>query len=154
MDGGSLLEMVGEDLGRSEWFTIDQDRVNDFADVTIDHQFIHVDPEAAAATPFGGTIVHGFLTLSLLVHLAEELAVRPANVEMGLNYGFDKIRFLAPVPVGSAVRAHLVVADVTEKSAGRFLIAYDVEVEIEGEEKPALVARWLSLLITSRGEEQ
>jgi acyl dehydratase len=148
------MEMVGQDLGHSDWFLIDQERVNAFADVTLDHQFIHVDPQAAAATPFGGPIVHGFLTLSLLVHLAGQVAVRPENMVMSINYGFDKIRFLAPVPVGSAIRAQLTVADVVERSPGRYLVTHDVTVEIQGSKKPALVAQWLSLFVTSRGDSE
>lgn len=143
----SLLDMVGVDLGSSDWFLVDQDRVNQFADVTLDHQFIHVDPEAAADTPFGGTIVHGFLTMSLLVHLAGQLTVSPNNMVMGLNYGFDKLRFLAPVPVGAEIRASVGVADVVERETGRFVLTYDVTVEIRGQEKPALVAKWLNMII-------
>jgi len=154
MGNADLLEMAGRELGFSDWLVVDQARVNGFADVTLDHQFIHVDPDAAAATPFGGPIVHGFLTLSLLVHLAEQVAVRPDNMVMGINYGFDKIRFLAPVPVGSAIRAQLTVAGVAERSPGQYLVAYDVTVEIQGQPKPALVARWLSLLVTAEGDSQ
>lgn len=149
MSETGLLEMVGADRGYSDWFLIDQARVNEFADVTLDHQFIHVDPEAATATALGGPIAHGFLTLSLLVHLASQLSVQPDNLVMGFNYGFDKIRFLAPVPVGAEIRAHLVVADVTERHPGQFLVTYDVTVEIRGQDKPALVARWLNLLFTA-----
>ncbi len=148
MNNTEILKLVGSDLGYSEWFHIDQERVNQFADVTLDHQFIHVDPEAAATTPFGGPIVHGFLTLSLLVHLAEQLAAKPDNLAMAINYGFNKIRFLAPVPVGSDVRVHMTVADVAERHPGQFQITHDVTVEIQGHEKPALIAQWLSLLIT------
>lgn len=149
MTAGDLLELVGKDLGRSDWMVIDQERVNEFADVTLDHQFIHVDPDAAAATPFGGTIAHGFLTVALLPHFFEELAVRPDNLVMSLNYGFDKLRFLAPVRVGSEVRAHATVADITERGAGRYLIKYDVTVEIRGEEKPALAAEWLGMVVVA-----
>jgi len=152
MVSSEILEMKGADLGCGEWFLVDQQRVNDFADVTKDHQFIHVDETAAAAGPFGGTIVHGFLTLSLLVHLVAGLAPRLANLVMGVNYGFDKIRFLAPVPVGSEIRAHVKIADVVERSPGQFLITQDVTVEIRGEEKPALAAQWLSLQITEPKE--
>lgn len=148
MDTAAILDMAGTDLGHSDWFLIDQDRVNQFADVTLDHQFIHVDPAAAAATPFGGPIAHGFLTLSLLVHLAEQVTQMPDNLAMAINYGFNKIRFLAPVPVGSEVRAHLKVAEVVERHPGQYQVTHDVSVEIRGEEKPALVAQWLSLLIT------
>lgn len=154
MGNADLLEMAGRELGYSDWLVVDQARVNDFADVTLDRQFIHVDPDAAAATPFGGPIVHGFLTLSLLVYLGEQIAVRPDNMVMGINYGFDKIRFLAPVPVGSAIRAQLTVADVAERSPGQYLVTYDVTVEIQGEPKPALVAQWLSLLVTAEGDSQ
>ncbi|MFC2177441.1 MaoC family dehydratase [Actinomycetota bacterium] len=149
METSEILELKGSDLGYSEWFLIDQQRVNDFADATIDHQFIHVDEAAATAGPFGGTIVHGFLTLSLLVHLASELAPPLDSLVMGINYGFEKIRFLAPVPVGSEIRAHMTVADVIERSPGQFLFTQDVTVEIRGKDKPALVAQWLSLQITA-----
>ena len=144
-----ILDATGDDLGYSEWFPIDQDRVNAFADVTLDHQYIHVDPERAAATPFGGTIVHGFLTTSLLVHLATSIALQPDNVVMGINYGFNKLRYLSPVPVGGEIRAHVIVADVVEKQPGQYLLTYDVTVEIKGHDKPALVAEWLNLLITA-----
>jgi len=149
MDTSEILDLQGSDLGHSKWFLVDQQRVNDFADVTIDHQFIHVDEAAAAAGPFGGTIAHGFLTLSLLVHLTSELATPLDNLVMGINYGFEKIRFLAPVRVGSEIRAHVKIADVTERSPGQFLFVQDVTVEIRGEDKPALVAQWLSLQITA-----
>jgi acyl dehydratase len=149
MDTSEILDLQGSDLGYSDWFLVDQQRVNDFADVTIDHQFIHVDEAAAAAGPFGGTIAHGFLTLSLLVHLTSELASPLDNLVMGINYGFEKIRFLAPVPVGSEIRAHVKIADVTERRPGQFLFVQDVTVEIRGEDKPALVAQWLSLQITA-----
>jgi acyl dehydratase len=154
MGNADLMELAGHELGCSDWLVVDQGRVNAFADVTLDHQFIHVDPEAAAATPFGGPIAHGFLTLSLLVHLAEQVAVRPENMVMGINYGFDRIRFLSPVPVGSAIRARLTVANVAERGSGQYLVTYDVTVEIQGNEKPALVAQWLSLLVTSEGESR
>jgi len=154
MSAAEILALAGSDLGHSEWFLINQQRVNEFADVTLDHQFIHVDEQAATATPFGGTIVHGFLTLSLLVHLAAEVAVSPEDLVMGLNYGFDRIRFLAPVRVGSEIRAHLKVAEVTERDPGQFLVVHDVTVEIRGQDQPALVAQWLSLLITAQGEDK
>ena len=149
METSEILDLKGSDLGSSNWFLIDQQRVNDFADVTIDHQFIHVDEAAAAAGPLGGTIVHGFLTLSLLVHLTAGLTPRFENLVMGINYGFDKIRFLAPVPVGSEIRAHVKLAMIVERSPGQFLFVQDVTVEIRGEDKPALVAQWLSLQITA-----
>lgn len=145
----SIAALAGEDLGASAWFLVDQDRVDAFADVTLDHQYIHVDPVRAAATPFGGTIVHGFLTTSLLVHLAAGLMAAPDNMVMGVNYGFNKLRYLTPVPVGSEVRAHVKVVDVVERSPGQFLLTYDVTVEIKGQDKPALVAEWLNLIITN-----
>ena len=143
-----IAAMAGQDLGASDWFLIDQDRVDAFADVTLDHQYIHVDRERAAETPFGGTIVHGFLTTSLLVHLTAGLMVAPDSMVMGINYGFNKLRYLAPVPVGSEVRARVRVVDVAERSPGQFLLTYDVTVEIKDLDKPALVAEWLNLIIT------
>ena len=142
-----MMAQVGRDLGWSEWFTIDQDRVDRFADVTLDHQYIHVDPERAAATPFSGTIAHGFLMMSLMVYLAEEVTLSPANSVMGINYGFDKLRFLSPVPVGSRIRFGAKVADVTDRGGGQVLVKYDVTVAIEGSDKPALVAEWLAMVV-------
>jgi acyl dehydratase len=140
-----LVALVGKELGVSDWFTIDQQRVNDFADVTLDHQFIHVDPERARATPFKGTIAHGFLTLSLLVHLCLPFIPVPANRELVVNYGFDKIRFVAPVRTGKRIRARGILGAVAERKPGQIQLRVDVTVEIEGEDKPALVAEWLSL---------
>ena len=140
-----LTAMVGRELGASGWFLIDQDRVDDFADVTLDHQFVHVDPERAKATPFGGTIAHGFLTLSLLVHLCLPFIPVPANRKLIVNYGFDKIRFAAPVKVGKRIRAVGKLGEVSERKPGNIIMRVDVSVEIEGEDKPALVAEWLSL---------
>lgn len=140
-----LLAMVGQEMGASEWFQIDQARINAFADATLDHQFIHVDPEKAKHTPFGTTIAHGFLTLSLLPHLQTsmtDLAV-PAGLKMGMNYGFDKIRFLAPVKVNARVRAVAKLKEVVEKNPGQFLVTAEYTVEIENEPKPALIADWL-----------
>lgn len=144
-----MLAQKGRDLGVSEWLEIDQDRVNAFADVTEDHQFIHVDPEAAAQTPFGGTIAHGFLTLSLLPRLTAGMTILPDGMVMGINYGLNRVRFLAPVKVGKRIRARATVADVQEKGPGQFLVTTDVTVEIEGEDKPALVAEWLGLFVTA-----
>lgn len=144
-----LMEMVGEELGTSEWFTVDQERINQFADVTVDHQFIHVDQEKAAQTPLGGTIAHGFLTLSLITHLTSEIGVSPENTQMVFNYGLDRLRFINPVRAGSRVRAHTKLMDVTEKQPGQLLIKTGVTVEIEGEEKPALVAESLFMAVTA-----
>ena len=140
-----LAALVGKELGVSDWFTIDQARVDEFADVTLDHQFIHVDPERARATPFKGTIAHGFLTLSLLVHHPPPFIPEPANRELVVNYGFDKIRFVAPVRTGKRIRARGVLGAVEERKPGQIQLRVDVTVEIEGEDKPALVAEWLSL---------
>jgi acyl dehydratase len=136
---------VGQELGVSDWFLIDQARVNEFADVTLDHQFVHVDLEKAKKTPFGGTIAHGFLTLSLLVHLCLPFIPNLANRKLLVNYGFDKVRFSAPVKVGKRIRAVGTLGDVAERKAGNVIIRVDVSIEIEGESKPALVAEWLSL---------
>jgi len=143
-----MVNAVGTKFEPSAWIDVTQDRINTFADCTEDHQFIHVDEENAAKTPFGGTIAHGFLTLSLLSKMIEGNGIVPENTVMGLNYGFDKVRFLAPVKSGKRVRAHIEVASVDPKSGGRFLVKQAVSVEIEGEETPALVAEWLSMLIT------
>ena len=140
-----LEQRVGAELGVSDWFAIDQERVNDFADVTLDHQFVHVDVERARATPFGGTIAHGLLTLSLIVHLCLPFVPKLAGTKLLVNYGFDKVRFSAPVKVGSRIRARTSLADVTERRPGQVIIKLDVTVEIENEEKPALVAEWLSM---------
>ncbi|MFT5690811.1 MAG: acyl dehydratase [Oceanicoccus sp.] len=144
-----LKDYIGKEMEPGEWFTIDQDRVNQFADVTIDHQFIHLDEEKAKQTPFGGTIAHGFLTLSLLSHLAAKSSLVPKEILMGVNYGFDKVRFLNPVRVGSEVRALVTIADVTEKNAGQYLIKQAISVEIKGQEKPALICEWLTMVACS-----
>ena len=143
-----MINAVGTRFEPGEWIDITQDRINTFADCTEDHQFIHIDEEAAKNTPFGGTIAHGFLTLSLLSKMVEGNGVMPENVVMGLNYGFDKVRFLAPVRAGKRVRSHVEVLDVTRKDDNRFLIKQGISVEIEGEDTPALVAEWLSMVIT------
>jgi acyl dehydratase len=145
MSRRELMAKVGRELGVSDWFTIDQARVDQFADVTLDHQFVHVDVEKAKKTPFGGTIAHGFLTLSLLVHLCLPAIPELANRKLLVNYGFDKIRFAAPVRVGKRIRAVSKLAEVSERKPGNVVMRIDVTVEIEGEDKPALVAEWLSL---------
>ena len=140
-----LKALVGSSLGTSDWITLDQQRINDFADCTEDHQFIHIAQEAAAKTPFGGTIAHGFLTLSMLVKLCESVAVHPEGLVMGVNYGLNKVRFLAPVPAGGRVRAHVELASVEQKDANRFLTQQNITVEIEGVDTPALYAEWLGM---------
>jgi acyl dehydratase len=144
-----LTAMVGRQLGTSDWFLIDQQRVDEFADVTLDHQFVHVDPERAKATPFGGTIAHGFLTLSLLVHLCLPFIPTLANRKLVVNYGFDKVRFAGPVKVGKRIRAVSKLGEVAERKLGQVVMRVDVTVEIEGEDKPALVAEWLSLHVVA-----
>ena len=143
-----LESFVGKSLGHSEWLEITQDRVNQFADATLDHQFIHIDEEQAAKTPFGGTIAHGFLTLSLLSHLCAGVGVVPKNVVMGVNFGMNKVRFLNPVRVGSKVRAQTTLKEVVEKAPGQYLFTTEVTVEIEGVDKPALIAEWLTMTFT------
>ncbi len=143
-----LAGMVGSELGISSWITVAQDRIDTFADVTEDHQFIHVDKAKAAMTPFGGTIAHGFLTLSMLSKFAEETGIVVKDVKIALNYGFEKIRFLSPVPSGSKIRGRFTLKAVDEKKPGQFLLTYGVSVEIEGSDKPALVADWLAMQIT------
>jgi len=142
-----MVNQIGHKFEPGPWSEMPQERVNTFADCTEDHQFIHVDLEKAAQTPFGGTIAHGFLTLSMLVKMCEENGIIPENIVMGLNYGFDKVRFLAPVKVGKRIRAHVEILDVDQKDDNRFLIKQGISVEIEGEDKPALVAEWLSMVI-------
>ncbi len=142
-----MVNQIGTKFPPGAWVEMPQERVNTFADCTEDHQFIHVDLEKAAQTPFGGTIAHGFLTLSMLVKMCEGNAIVPENVVMGLNYGFDKVRFLAPVKVGKRIRANMEILDITQKDDNRFLIKNGISVEIEGEETPALVAEWLSMVI-------
>ena len=142
-----LPDLAGRELGPSEWVVIDQDRIDAFADITEDHQFIHVDAAAAASGPFGTTIAHGFLSLSLLTHLASELLIQPEGTAMLINYGFDKVRFLAPVPSGSRIRARATVVDIGERKPGQVLAKYAFTVEIEGHETPALVAEWLAMAV-------
>ncbi len=144
-----LPGMAGQDLEPSTWFEISQDRVNQFADATNDHQFIHIDKDKAAATPFGGTIAHGFLTLSLLTYLLFEHTVMPEGTSMTINYGSDKIRYLAPVRVGKRIRAKQKVLEVNEKKPGQWLLKLAVTVEIEGEQTPALIAEILYMHLTS-----
>jgi len=143
----AIRARVGEEIGVSGWLAIEQARIDAFADATEDHQFIHVDPEAATSTPFGGTIAHGFLTLSLLSRLASEVMLIPADAKMVVNYGLDRLRFLSPVRSGKRIRARFILDSVEEKAAGQLLIRHQVTVEIEDEDRPALVAEWLGMVI-------
>jgi len=136
---------VGQTIGTSEWILIDQAMIDRFADATGDHQFIHVDPERAKLTPFGGTIAHGFLTLSLLPvmrHRSDMPVVE--GMTMGVNYGGNKVRFLTPVRSGSRVRGHFKLLEFAEKGPGRYQETVELTVEIEGQDKPALVAEWIA----------
>jgi acyl dehydratase len=140
---------IGEEIGVSPWITIDQAMIDTFADVTGDPQFIHVDPVAAAATPFGGTVAHGFLTLSLLSQMAADIMLRPPGTLMGVNYGFDRVRFIQAVRSGSRVRGRFVLAAFEEKKPGQMQFTHQVTVEIEGENKPALTADWIGQIFTA-----
>ena len=142
-----LSQYIDKPLNPSDWVLIDQDRINRFADATLDHQFIHVDEEKAAQTPFGGTIAHGYLTMSLISNFLSECFVVPENTMMTLNYGSDKVRFLHPVLANSEVRGTVTLKEVNEKAPGQLLAKNEVVIEIKGEDKPALVAEILSMFI-------
>ena len=143
-----LESYIGKEVGVSEWFEIDQERVNKFAEATEDYQYIHIDEARAAETPFGGTIAHGFLTLSLLSKLGSTGgSLKIKDAVMGINYGLDKVRFINPVRVGKRIRARYTLDSVTEKGPGRYLLKHQVTVEIEGEEKPAMIAESLGMTI-------
>ena len=144
-----LPSLVGQEVGLSRWITVDQARIDAFAKITEDEQFIHVDPERARATPFGGTIAHGFLTLSLASAMSYDAVAPLDGVIMGVNYGFDKLRFLAPVPAGSRIRGRFKLLSAEDKGAQdgvtRWLLKHELTVEIEGADKPALIAEWLGM---------
>ena len=143
-----LRSLIGQEIGASSWWTVDQERIDRFAVVTGDHQFIHVDPaRASAETPFGGTIAHGFLTLSLLSVMGQEALPTLRDRTMGINYGLDRVRFLSPVPVGARVRGRFTLSDISMRSATQAMLRYRVTVEIEGAEKPALAADWITLAV-------
>ena len=148
-----LPSLVGQEVGLSRWITVDQARIDAFARITEDEQFIHVDPERARATPFGGTIAHGFLTLSLASAMSYDAVAPLDGVVMGVNYGFDKLRFLAPVPAGSRVRGRFRLLSAEDKGGqdgvNRWLLKHELTVEIEGGDKPALIAEWLSMQMTT-----
>jgi acyl dehydratase len=142
---------IGQELGVSDWLTIDQKRIDTFADCTDDHQWIHVDAEKAAQGPFGKTIAHGFLTLSLVTSFALDLMPVPEGALMVVNYGLDKVRFIHPVPVDSKIRDRVVLKNVEEKSGGRILLVTENTIEIEGIEKPAAVIELLFMCFTEAG---
>ena len=137
-----LVARVGEEIGVSDWLEVDQARIDAFADCTEDHQFIHVDPERAKLTPFGGTIAHGFLTLSLLSKLSADASPKPA-VQMSVNYGFNKVRFLSPVKSGQRIRGRFKLLELVEKRPGQWQQTVEATVEIEGSDKPCLLAEWI-----------
>lgn len=141
-----IQSRVGSEIGVSDWILVDQARIDTFADVTEDHQFIHVDPERAAKTPFRGTVAHGFLTLSLLSRMADGVMLHPESLRMAVNYGFEKVRFMAPVKSGKRIRGRFKMLSADEKRASQWQITYEVTVEIEDEEKPALVADWIGYM--------
>jgi acyl dehydratase len=142
-----LQELIGSEIGVSRWFEISQARINAFAEITEDMQFIHIDPAAAGATPFGGPVAHGFLTLSMLSAMAYDAVPRVEGVAMGVNYGFDKVRFVAPVRAGARIRGRFKLMAVTQRSSSEWQMRNAVEVEIEGAPKPALIAEWLSMFV-------
>jgi acyl dehydratase len=141
-----IRDRVGQEIGVSSWLTISQQRIHEFAESTEDRQFIHVDPQAAAQTPFGTTIAHGFLSLSMLSRMAAEAMLVPDSTKMAVNYGLDRVRFIAPVKSGKRIRGRFRLDSIEEKAPGQLLLRHTVTVEIEGGEKPALTAEWLGLL--------
>lgn len=147
MQIADMTAKLGENIGTSDWLLLDQSRIDAFADVTEDHQFIHVDPVAAKATPFGGTIAHGFLTLSMLSAMMATALEKPA-VQMSVNYGFNKVRFLTPVKSGQRVRGHFKLLELEEKRPGQWQQTVEVTVEIEGGDRPAMLAEWIFMHFT------
>ncbi len=143
-----VKSMIGKEVGLSDWVVIDQKRINQFADCTEDHQWIHVDVEKAAKGPFGKTIAHGFLTLSLISALSSciRLPMEGLQLQMAINYGLNKVRFLNPVPVNSKIRSRVTLAEMEEKGPGRVLMTYRHTIEIEGQDKPACIADHLAML--------
>ena len=149
VDRKNVMDFVGRETEPTAWHTLNQEAINEFADCTLDHQFIHVDPERAKDTPFGGTVAHGFLSLSMLSHFSEEFMVIIDGFYMGLNYGFDKVRFIAPVAVDSRIRARAKFLDISETKPGQYRFTTQVTIEIEGQEKPALIAEWLTMQLVA-----
>jgi acyl dehydratase len=140
-----IADYVGFQAQPTPWHTVTQEQINQFADCTLDHQYIHIDPVRAKDSAFGTTIAHGFLTLSMLSHFAESYSLLISGFYMGINSGFDKVRFISPVKVGSRIRAHAKVAEIEEKKPGQYRLMTEVSIEIEGEERPALIAEWISI---------
>lgn len=149
-----LEGLKGQEIGLSDWIMVDQPRIDAFAHITEDNQYIHIDPVGAAATPFGGTIAHGFLTLSLLSRMAFDFGFAIENTTMLVNYGFEKLRFIDAVRSGSRVRGRFVMLEATARKPGQILTSLGVTVEVEGQEKPALIADWLTLHILAPAVSQ
>lgn len=143
----NIADFVGREIGLTDWFVVDQPRIDAFADVTEDRYALHVDPDWAATGPFGATVAHGFLSLSLLSQFAYEIGLPPPGTDWGVNYGFERVRFMAPVRVGKRIRARFRLAGVADKGEGRLILKHNATVEIEGEIKPALVATWLTMAV-------
>lgn len=141
----SIKSKIGSEVGVSDWVEITQDMIDRFAEITDDHQFIHVNPEAAAQTPFGGTIAHGFLVLSMITKMGRVADFVMEGVYMGVNYGFEKVRMMAPVKSGKRIRGRFVLKDMVERAPGQWLSTLGVTIEIEGETKPAVIADWLGM---------
>ena len=148
-EASELQGLIGQEVGLSKWFDVTQARIDAFADCTEDHQFIHVDPEAAKATPFGGTIAHGFLTLSLASAMNYDAVAPLDGAVMGVNYGFDKLRLLAPVPAGSRIRGRFKLLSAEDRGGGRWLLKHELTIQIEGGDKPALIAEWLGMQVVA-----
>jgi acyl dehydratase len=146
----TIRAFYGDSSRRSDWFTVTQELIDQFGISTCDSDWFHTDPERAKnESPYGGTIAFGFWTLSMLKHLSRQMsgADYPPGALFGINYGFERIRFPGPVPVGSRIRLHTTLADVTRRGGGRYLVKTDNTVEVEGQDQPALVAQWLFLLV-------
>jgi acyl dehydratase len=147
-----LEKMQGSELGASQWLTVTQDLIDGFGKSTRDDDWLHLDPERAAReTPYGGTIAFGFWTLGMLTHFSHEIGMWPSDIAYGLNYGLDRVRWISPVPVGSRIRNRCVLTGFDERGAGQFLIRTSNTIEIEGKDRPALIAEWLGLFVRSTG---
>jgi acyl dehydratase len=150
IDADQLSEYIGKEVGLTDWLEVNQDRINIFAEATGDFQYIHIDESRAAETPFGTTIAHGFLTLSLLSKLSSMGGgIKLKSAVMGINYGLDKVRFISPVKVNSKIRARFELVNAEEKKPKHYLLKHNVTVEIDGEEKPALIAEWLGMTVVA-----
>lgn len=143
----ALQSRIGREIGYSDWREVTQDRIDRFAEATDDHQFIHVDPDRARRSPFGGTIAHGFLSLSLLSALFDDAVGTIEGVSMSVNYGFNSVRMVSPVKAGSRIRGRFVLKDLVARKPGQWQLTLDVAVDIEHEDKPALVCEWLILVV-------